>query len=598
MCAAFIITTGLMTAVTERQRELAILRCIGALRGQLARTQLVIGLVIGALGALVGVPLGVGIALLLAWVFRTELPAGPVIPPGALALGVIGSLSAGIAGAAWPAWRTSRVSPLEGLAARATTPRRIGIVITLALGLGCLLYQAVVVGLPQNGQVIFWLYATSGLPLMFIGYFLLSVPATLLASRLLAGPLSALLRLPRHVLGRTIAATPYRHGFTAGALMGGLALMVAIWTNGGAILRDWLDRIQFPDAFVSGLNLTEGHQRQIAAMSDVVKDTCAISLYPVETDIFGVHALQQYKTTFVAFEPESFMRMTNLTWVQGDPQTAVRRLKEGGAVIVAREFLIAQGLGVGHRFTCRACGQTREFEIVGVVASPGLEIVSKFFNVGEDYTDQAVHAVFGSREDLKNAFFGGQPAPIQLIQIQFTDRVAPGADGAVLNRIRNELLGAGILDVGSGRQIRDQIRFFATGLLLVFSVIAFTGMLVSCFGVASLIAASIEARRFEFGILRAVGAQRGLLARLVLAETLIVALAAAVIGTLMGLQGSWAGQRLYALLLGLDLHLRPPARPIAVAWLIVATLALAAAAPAVWRLNRRRPRELLGAMKG
>src|SRR5262249_54279148 len=28
MCAAFIITTGLMTAVTERQRELAILRCI------------------------------------------------------------------------------------------------------------------------------------------------------------------------------------------------------------------------------------------------------------------------------------------------------------------------------------------------------------------------------------------------------------------------------------------------------------------------------------------------------------------------------------------------------------------------------------------
>ncbi len=36
-----------------------------------------------------------------------------------------------------------------------------------------------------------------------------------------------------------------------------------------------------------------------------------------------------------------------------------------------------------------------DFEIVGVVTSPGLEIVSKFFNVGETYADQAVHAVFG-----------------------------------------------------------------------------------------------------------------------------------------------------------------------------------------------------------
>jgi putative ABC transport system permease protein len=121
---------------------------------------------------------------------------------------------------------------------------------------------------------------------------------------------------------------------------------------------------------------------------------------------------------------------------------------------------------------------------------------------------------------------------------------------------------------------------------------------VACFGVANLIIAGIEARQFELGILRAVGAQRGLLSRLIIGEALIIALAAAILGTCMGMQGSWAGQRLYGLLLGLSLNLRPPIIPIAVGWAIVALLTLAAAWPAIWRLNQKRPRDLLAAMKG
>lgn len=596
--ASFIITTGLTTNVTERQRELAILRCIGGMRRQLAATQLLVGLVIGCLGAVIGVPLGIAVTYILAWVFRDQLPSGVVINGYSLLLGVAGSVLSGIAGAAWPAWRASKMSPLMALASRASLPTRRGLGLITLSGLLCILFQLAVVGFPRNGQVVFWAYATSGLPLMFVGYFLLGVPAILLLARGLGPVLSRALGLPPRLLTRTVAATPYRHGFTAGALMGGLALLVAIWTNGGAMLRDWLDKIQFPDAFVSGLALTEANQRQIDSMTDVVKETCAITLHAVETDAFGVRALQQYKTTFVGFEPESFFRMTTLRWVQGDPQTAIRRLNEGGAVIVAREFLIAQGLGVGRTFTCREGGQEYNFEIVGVVASPGLEVVSKFFNVGEDYTDQALHAVFGSREDLKHKFFAGQPAPIQLIQIQFADSVFPGADQAVLERIRGQMLGAGILDVGSGREIKEQIRAFASGTLMVFSTVAIVAMLVACFGVANLIIAGIEARQFEFGVLRAVGAQRELLTRLIVGEALLIALAAAGLGTLMGIQGSWAGQRLYGLLLGLSLNLRPPPLPIAIGWGIVLVLTLGAAWPAIWRLNRKRPRDLLGAMKG
>jgi hypothetical protein len=66
----------------------------------------------------------------------------------------------------------------------------------------------------------------------------------------------------------------------------------------------------------------------------------------------------------------------------------------------------------------------------------------------------------------------------------------------------------------------------------------------------------------------------------------------------MGIQGSWAGQRLYALLLGLDLHLRPPPVPIAVGWAAVIILSLLAAIPAIWRLNRKKPRDLLATVRG
>jgi putative ABC transport system permease protein len=602
LSASFIILTGMTTNIAERQRELAMIRCIGGTRKQLARSQLAIGSILGLLGAAIGIPAGAAIAWLLAFVFRDQLSTGLALPWWSLALGLFGSLLSGVVGAAYPAWRASRMSPLEGLASRAALARPRGVKLITLIALVCLLYQALVVGIPTDGQFIFWAYATVGLPLMFVGYFMLGIPAVLIVNRLAARPISRLLGLPPRLLSRTVQATPYRHGLTAGALMAGLALMVAIWTNGGAVLRDWIDKIQFPDAFVSGL-LTEESQAQLNALTDTVASTAAITLHPVDVDAFGVRAIQKYKTLFIGFEPRQFLGMTKLTWVQGDAETAARKLEAGGSIIVAREFLAANGIGLGDTFTCSQDGVPHQFEIVGVVASPGLEIASKFFNVGDDLTDQSLHCVFGSRDDMKAKFFGGAnapPAPIHLIQITFTGQALAEGDEASLEKIRRAMIasGTGFLDAGSGRQIKDQIRLFATGALAIFASIAVISMLVACFGVANIIVAGIDARQFEFGVLRAVGARRSLLSRLIAGEALLMALAACILGILMGIQGSWAGQRLDRMLLGLELNLRPPPVPILLSCLALIVLTLAAAMPAIVRLGRKRPRELLGAMKG
>jgi putative ABC transport system permease protein len=123
-------------------------------------------------------------------------------------------------------------------------------------------------------------------------------------------------------------------------------------------------------------------------------------------------------------------------------------------------------------------------------------------------------------------------------------------------------------------------------------------MLVACFGVANLIVAGIESRRFEFGVLRAVGAEKGQLVRLVVGEAVIVAVTAGVVGTLMGIQGAWAGARVYELLLGLLLEVKVPIGIVVVGWGLVLVFSLGAAAPAIIRLNRRSTRELLAAGRG
>lgn len=591
LSAMFIIVTGLGAGVVERQRELGMLRCIGASKAQIAQAQLVEGTLIGLAGACIGVPLGVGVAAAGAWYFREVLPGGLSVPPAMLALAFFGSIFAGLAGAVWPALRAGRTSPMGALASRARPPRPRTMAVLAVLGLALLGVQAAAVGLPSDGQVVFWSYATFGLPAMFVGYFLLGPPTLLVLAWLLARPLSLLMGLPASVLGRGVRSMPYRMGFTAGALMTGLALMISNWITGGAMLRDWLGQIDFPDAFVSGVRLTEESRNALDALPFVTR-TNAITLLPVETDAFGIRALQTYHTTFVAFEPGPFFDMTRLVWVQGDGDHARKRLEEGGAVIVAREFNVAQGLGVGDRFVCRVNDQEHDFEIVGVIASPGLEIVGQYFNAGEDLARQAVHAVFGTRADMIERF--GVSA-IHLIQIDLDDAVN---DETAVAEIRDTLFGSGVLDAGSGRQIKREIETVAGTTLAVFSAVAIMAMLVACFGVANLVVAGIHARRFELGVLRAIGASRGVVARLILAEAVLIALGAIVLGTALGFQAAWAGQRLYALLAGLQLSMRPPMGPLAFSWAVTMGLTLLAAAPAVIALARRKPIELLVARGG
>ena len=77
---------------------------------------------------------------------------------------------------------------------------------------------------------------------------------TLLVARVFAPGVARMLRLPAALLSGAVTHSPVRHGFAAGSLMTGLALLVGIWTGGRALLNNWIGAIDFPDAFVDGEN--------------------------------------------------------------------------------------------------------------------------------------------------------------------------------------------------------------------------------------------------------------------------------------------------------------------------------------------------------
>ena len=129
--AAFNVVSTLVMAVTEKRRDIAVLRTMGATPGEVARIFLIQGLALALLGVAAGAAIGVLLALNVAaivstvegWLgmqvfdpqvyFISRLPARLEWPDVALVSGAAALLS--VLAALYPAWRASRVAPAEVL---------------------------------------------------------------------------------------------------------------------------------------------------------------------------------------------------------------------------------------------------------------------------------------------------------------------------------------------------------------------------------------------------------------------------------------------------------------------------------------------------
>ena len=255
--ACFTIYNTFQIVVTQRGREMALLRAVGASRRQVLAAQLLEAFFVGLCASVVGLVAGVFVAGLLKAMlerFGIDIPAGgTVLLTRTVVVAVVVGTVVTVVSAVFPALRASRTPPLAALrdvvAGDIAQPGRrlaYGAALTI-LGAG-----ALVVGLAGLG--IAWVGL--GALTIFIGVFVLG---PLIARPVVKGtgaPLPALSGITGELARENALRNPKRTARTGGALMVGVALVAAI-TVMSASLKDWIRDVfeeQFTGDFVVATN--------------------------------------------------------------------------------------------------------------------------------------------------------------------------------------------------------------------------------------------------------------------------------------------------------------------------------------------------------
>jgi putative ABC transport system permease protein len=551
----FIIFNTFNIIVTQRTRELGLLRALGASRRQVQVSVLTEAVVIGLVASVVGIGLG----LVLSYGLRELLDAfgaglprtAAVILPRTLVVGVaIGTLVTVVAGVA-PARRASRVSPIEALrevegGPTASLRRRIivGGVVTM-VGVVALLYG--LFGGPSDAALIVGV----GAALTFIGV------ATL--SPLVARPIAGLIGAPIRGMGfagrlgrENAMRNPRRTASTAAALMIGLGLVTFV-----AVFADSLkasSEAALDEAIRSDFILSSGG---FAPLSPQVAEDLAAR---PEVAVASATRLGLIRvgggTDFVtAIDPATFGDVTSLDFAEG----SLASLAEDDMVAVLDDVAESHGWALGDRIDLRfARTGTKGFTVGGLYEDPQIlgNYAMSFANFEENFAQRLDTYV------LVKLALG--------VSAEEGRRVLEDATESFPN-----------VDVQDQAGFKEQQEEIIDQLLAMVQVLLLLAIVIALFGIVNTLGLSVYERVRELGLLRAVGMSRGQVRRMIRSEAVIIAVLGGLLGAAIGVLFGWAMQGALASL-GVD-RLRVPFGLIVV-YLIAAGLAGVVAA--IWPARR------------
>jgi putative ABC transport system permease protein len=506
---AFTIYNTFSIIVGQRTRELALLRVVGASRGQVLRSVLteaaIVGLVSSAIGVGLGVAAAIGLEALLSG-FGTSLPTGPLtFEPRTAIVGLAVGTLVTVVSAIGPARNAVRIPPVAALTDRSAdgagaspTRRRItsGAALTvigvLLLGIGL---SKPVVALVGVGAVC-----------VFLGVAMLAPVVARPLSSVLGRPLAALLGTPGQLGRENSMRSPRRTAQTASALMVGLALVSAMAVFGASLSESAtssVDQAISADLLISANGSGQLSDSVPAAAAAVPGVTAANTVY---RDQF------EFKSTLAT--------LTGVT-PQNLAATVTLRMTEGSAAALAQgELLIdsttakSDHLAVGDTVPVRfAYTGPTTIRIGGIYQSNVLI---------QSYLVSSTYFLAHFRQPAPGAVLlrtNGSPG----VDTAVSRALAPYADAQVQTRAQFEQA-----QVSSVNQL----------LGLVYALLALA-VLIALIGIVNTLMLSVLERTREIGLLRAVGMRRPQVRAMIRSESVILATFGAVIGivigTLMGL---------------------------------------------------------------
>lgn len=628
MLLAFLVTFNTLNmGVTERVRTFALLRAVALTRRQVVGVVFVEGLLLAGIGFAGGVGVGAGVVESVEIGIPRLFRHGATVGGLGIGLAALASLGAAALAEAFPAWRAARVRPLDAIAPRVHTSgtRRLPLVAT-AVGVA-MVVVAVVLGLlvrpAFDGPVVLQLLGTY--TLLGGGLLLLSPAAVVLAERTLAPLLARVLGLDPLLLQEQLQSRLWR---SVGAMLGlslGLGLLVAVHAWGFTMLRTFVPGSWAPDAvLVLETPLADEELAALASLPEV--GSAGVMPVVVEQprlreDLTGsaerASIIRQDNIILVGVDPAKAFGgpapLLACEWVDGTAAYAAAALREGHACVVPDHFLRETGLAVGDTFEVVPPEdplRPRSYRIAASIRLPGWHWQTKmtamrvrthraaalvFADIASVRADFSLPRASHAFVDLRDGDDGGDGGDAFERAVR---RVlpSPAANGAA--QLPAGAAPAGVVTVG---EVRDSVLSTAGRYLWAISVLPLLVLAIASLGLLNLMVASVRARRWETGVLRAIGFGRGTVRRMIVAEALLIGAAAALLGIVGGLLAGGCGTGAASQMSffgGMDPELTVPWSGIVVGTLATALFAAAAAWLPAWSQGRTAPLTLLQQGRG
>lgn len=509
--SVFLIANTFTMLAAQRTRELALLRAVGASRGQVTRSVLIEAMVVGAAGAVAGLGLGAVMAAIAHSVVDfggAKIPEGPLVVTSTTVLvaAVVGVLVTMVA--AWlPARRAAKIPPVAAIGRAQLPGTTKSLVLRNVLGgILTLLGAAVVVAGAGTGGSRGAMIVGFGAFLTMIGVLVL-IP---LLSRSVIALVQPLLRrgfgVAGKLAGENAVRSPRRTGSTASALAIGLTLVSSL-TVLGVTAGQSMDRMTTDIVKADYMVTATGVPLDASAAAALRKVPGVRAVSQEQQAWMQIDGIQE-DVTVVA--PADFDKALDLPMVSGSQGTLAK-----GQIAIAEDEARSHGWKVGdalpamygdsgksRRLTVGAVFKSNEVVLPVVVSADLVEPNAPATSLSKIY----VTTDGGTSEKALADALPGRPG------IKIDDRQA----------IRNELSGA-----------------FDAVLKVLYALLAIS-LVIAVLGVVNTLAMSVFERRREVGMLRAVGLDRQGVTRMIQLEAVVISLFGAVIGIGLGSFLGWA----------------------------------------------------------
>lgn len=522
--AGFIIANSFRTVIAERRRDIGMLRAVGMRRRQVMRMFLFESVLQGVIGTAIGLALGWlmanGVFALMKPLMSRQLHmeiGGATFRPATWAMAVGLGVGVTVLAAMLPARTAARITPLEAMRPPVAEVHAASVGRGAWLG-AVLLVGSLVMLVTRDSTLV-----SLGSVVFLVGIALLA-PAVVNPLASAFGAVVELLFAREGSIARSnLQRNPGRSATTVTAVMLGLASIVAMLSVVSSIFAGflgYLDRSMGSDYVVmpGSIVLQQGNVGAGPRLGNELRHTAGVGV--VASLRVANAKLAGSDVQVIGLDPTTYPKVASLEWAEGGSDAALAQLAQGRWVIANGIFASQAGLHEGDAVQLSTPAGPRTYFVAAI---------------GNDYLNAKLSTLYVSQDNLERDFATTNDLLFLVNRVPGAD---PSAVTAALEKVVDDYPAFGLHETESW--VNEQRQTFEATKVIFYSLIAALA-LPSLLALMNTLAISVLARTREIGMLRAVGATRRQVRRMVLAESLMLTLIGITFGVVAGL---WLGYAL------------------------------------------------------